>query len=109
MRWHAVHLSFNQTCGEYLVLLCKLKWEVLTCVLVSDAVDDQIPSIQQKLCGSALIDIDMQLHMYRELVSIQTMHADTDYAKSRVGVYLSGAPNCLAVEMNREVCMPEMQ
>jgi len=47
--------------------------------------------------------------MYRELVSIQTMHADTDYAKSRVGVYLSGAPNCLAVEMNREVCMPEMQ
>ena len=78
-------------------------------MLVSDAVDDQIPSIQQKLCGSTLIDIDMQLRMYKDLVSVQMMHADTDYAKSRVGVYLSGAPNCLAVEMNREVCMPETQ
>ncbi len=78
-------------------------------MLVDDAVDDQIPSIQQKLCGSVLIDIDMQLHMYKDLVSVQMMHADTDYASPRVRLYLSRAPNCLAVEMNREVCMPEMQ
>ncbi len=91
------------------MLLCKFKWEVLTSVLVSDAVDDQIPSIQQKLCGSVLTDIDMQLHMDEYLVSVQTMHADTDDASHRVRLYLSRAPNCLAVEMNGEVCMPDVQ
>ena len=106
---YTVHCSFDQACGGYLVLLCKLKWQVLTCVLVNDAVDDQIPSIQQKLCGSALIDVDMQLHMYKDLVFVQLMHAHTDDASPRVRLYLSRAPNCLTVEMNREVCTPEMQ
>ena len=73
---HAVHLQLQHECGGYLVLLCKLKWEVLTCMLVDDAVDDQIPSIQQELCGSALIDIDMQLHVYKDFVLAQMTHAD---------------------------------
>lgn len=81
---HAVHFSFNQTYGGYLVLLRKLKWEVLICVLVHDTVDDQIPSIQQKLCGSTSIDIDMQLRVYKNLVSVQMMHADINYADPKV-------------------------
>ena len=46
---------------KYLVLLCKLEREVLTCLLVSDLIDDQVSCVQVNLCGSAFFDGDTQL------------------------------------------------
>lgn len=48
---------------RYLVLLCKLEREVLTCLLVSDLIDDQVSCVQVNLCGLAFFDGDTQLQV----------------------------------------------